>query len=356
MATDNKKMDETLFLPQSKFVASIFLTVSAICIFVNIFALFRLYRKRSFRSSTSAIIVCNMACVDILVTLKDAPRFYEVIMTGGWHFDGEWCRVNGLTSVIFIIVSVTTLATISSERFSRLRKLSSGGSAGMGGQTSSANGVTIVNPLFLGFMIAHTTLSYSLSLLWSKYVFVMRKGACNVVWPSNHVVSITVVSSFVFAVPVTLVLYNVLIKTLESKQQESNKASSISESMKHNRNTTKNIIESGLHNKDTSSSSAITGLLQKTKDEIYSVFEKRAQLQIKTGVFIFLSSWTPYVIEGFVGSYVFVNPNVGLVVAFIPILSTSLLPLFYVCYTTSETGGADSKKISCKENGRLLSI
>ena len=313
-------------LPYSKFFASTFLGVSLLCVLINLCALYRMYRKRSLRSSTAAIIVCNLACVDVLVTVKDIPRFLDVISEDGWKFDNSWCRVNGLTSVIFIIVSVTTLATISSERFSRLRKLSIG-SGGTAETSSTTNGMS-VNPLSLGFVIAHTTLSYSLSLLWSKYKFVTRKAACKVDWPTQSGSFITATASFIFAIPVSILLYNVLIKTLEANG--------------HNKHEEEN--------KDGSSKSAmVAGLIQKTKQEIYNIFEERAQSQIQIGVLIFLGSWTPYVVEGFIGSYLYIHPNVGLVIAFIPVLTTSLLPLFYVCHK----GTKNHKAISYNDNAGL---
>lgn len=332
-------MLDQLLLPYSKVFASAIVSISITCVLINMYALYRMYSKRSLRSTSTAIIVCNLACVDVLVTVKDIPRFLGVIREDSWIFDESWCRVNGLTSVIFIIVSVTTLATISSERFSRLRKLSTGGNTADANPSKkiSSSSSSSINPLCLGFVIAHTTLSYSLSLLWSKYKFVSRKAACKVNWPSTGGSVITVAASCIFAVPVSVLLYNVLVKTLESN------------------NISKNDDER--NNEDQKSSSTVTvepstivgGLIQKTKQEIYNVFEERAQSQIQIGVLIFLFSWTPYVVEGFVGSYVYVHPNLGLIVAFIPVVMTSLLPMFYVC----QMGASHSKVVSYRDNGRF---
>lgn len=323
-----------MILPYSKTIASAIISISLTCVLINMYALYRMYSKRSLRSTSTAIIVCNLACVDVLVTVKDIPRFLGVIKEDSWIFDDSWCRVNGLTSVIFIIVSVTTLATISSERFSRLRKLSSGGCVGTTASASSLAKPTSslsINPLCLGFVIAHTTLSYSLSLLWSKYKFVSRKAACKVNWPTEGGSVLTLAASFIFALPVSILLYNVLVKTLK---------------------TTDGDVENNTDEKSstttTESSSIVAGLI-KTKQDIYNVFEERAQSQIQIGVLIFLFSWTPYVVEGFVGSYLYIHPNIGLIVAFIPVVMTSLLPLFYVY----QTGTKHSKVISYRDNGRL---
>ena len=267
-------------LPYSKEVASGILGLSLMSILCNLYVFIRVYKKRALRNSCTAVIVFNLASVDIIVTLKDIPALLNVILSEKWRFEDTTCASYGLTSVIFIIVSVSTLATISSERFSRLRELSL---REMGVDVSSNQ-----HPLFLGFVIAHTTLSYSLSLLWSKYIFVSRKAFCRVEFQSQYGFSITFLSSFIFVFPVSGLMYSILYKSF-----------------------LKNV---------------------ELEEEKVNVYEKHAQKQIHTAIGIFLCSWTPYVVESLLSSHYQIPPNVGIAVACLPIFLTSFLPLYYVSF------------------------
>ena len=282
-----------LELSYSKQTSGSILAVSLLCVLINIAVLCSIYKRRSLRSSCTAIIVCNLACVDIFVTMKDIPYFLDVLETNQWRFVDDWCQMNGLTSVIFIIVSVSTLATIASERFTRLRSIA------VHGSDADASVLASHNPLMIGYVISHTTLSYSLSLMWSKYVFVARKAACRVDWPPHSGFTVGLMGSFVFVIPVSALVYNVVAKNI---------------------------------GKESHQGPIIASLLQQTKQEISDVFEERAQTQIHKAVTIFLCSWTPYVLESILSSYFQISPNAGLFVAILPLVSTSLLPLYYVSY------------------------
>jgi len=301
MTTNYLEREENLLIPHGREISYSVLAFSFLCILIDLVVLYRMYHKRSLRNSCTAIIVCNLACVDILVTLKDIPSFLEVIDTGSWRFVDNWCQSNGLTSVIYIIVSVSTLATVASERFSRLRLLGVAVNEKVNPYVNLPQ-----NTFILGFVIAHTTLSYSLSLMWSKYVFLTRKVACRAEWPQHG--SLTFLASFVFVVPVSALVYNALVK---------------------------NIVESD-------SEELPTSLLQNTKDSIYNRFEEKAQHQIHVAITIFLFTWTPYVIESLVSSYTFLHPNICLAIAFIPLASTSMLPLFYSSYAYPKQSDSES--------------
>lgn len=287
-------------LPYTKEMASSVLVMSVLTIAINFGVLSCMYKRRT---TSTAIIVCNLACVDILVTIKDIYKFLNVIETGQWEFEESWCSSYGLTSVIFIIISVSTLVTISSERFSRLKEIASLGSAGSWNNP-------VHNPLVLGYVLAHTTLSYSLSLLWSKYIFVSRKGFCRVEWPPQYGFSITFLSSLIFIVPVSTLVYKVLFKG----SPKDNDATSCK--------------------------------LEQTKSEISAAYDKRAQEQLHIAVAIFLCSWTPYVIESLLSSRFHIPPNLGIFVACIPMFTTSLLPLFYVSYTIADPSKTNQLKIT----------
>ena len=271
-------------LQWTKPVASAIMIVILFNIGLNLSAVWCIYNKRNLRNSSTAIIVANLSCVDILVTIKDITAFFTVSTTGNWIFDETWCATYGLTNVIFIIVSVSTLITITTDRFTRLREMSS--AKGNHSNTSQ-------KPIILGYVIAHTTLSYSLSLLWSKYIFVTRKAFCRVEWPPRHGFGISFMSSFVFILPVSVLIYNML------------------------------------HNSLFKDNIAVNKSPENTYDTA-NYYEKKAQSQLQLAVVIFLLSWTPYVAESIVSSYVQISPIVGIVSACIPVFSTSLLPVLFM--------------------------
>ena len=285
---------ETLIpLIWTKPIASVITAVSLITVGLNLSAIWCIYNKRNLRSSSTAIIVANLACVDILVTIKDLPMFFTVSTTGTWVFEETWCATYGLTNVIFIIVSVSTLVTITTERFTRLKDMANKQNPSDASQ----------RPIILGYVIAHTTLSYSLSLLWSKYIFVTRKSFCRVEWPPRNGFSITFLSSFIFIVPVSILIYNLLYKNVfKDEENESSKLD-----------------------------------VELAQEESFNQFEQKAQNQLHIAVGIFLMSWTPYVTESLVSSYTQVSPITGTFTACIPLLTTSLLPVLYVRYLRLES-------------------
>lgn len=273
-------------LEWTKPVASGITIVILFNIGLNLSAVWCIYNKRHLRNSSTAIIVANLCCVDILVTLKDLSAFFTVSTTGNWIFDENWCATYGLTNVIFIIVSVSTLITITTDRFTRLRELS----LGKGNHSNPSK-----KPIILGYVIAHTTLSYSLSLLWSKYIFVTRKAFCRVEWPPRHGFGLSFMSSFVFILPVSILIYNMLHKSVFKD-------------------------ESGVKKPATDS----------CNDDSATYFEMKAQNQLQLAVIIFLLSWTPYVLESILSSYIQISPIVGIFSACIPMFSTSLLPVLFM--------------------------
>lgn len=274
-------------LQWTKPVASAITVVVLFNIGLNLSAVWCIYNKRNLRNSSTAIIVANLCCVDILVTIKDVTAFFTVSTTGSWIFDETWCATYGLTNVIFIIVSVSTLITITTDRFTRLREMSSG----KGNHSNTSQ-----KPIILGYVIAHTTLSYSLSLLWSKYIFVTRKAFCRVEWPPRHGFGISFMSSFVFILPVSVLIYNMLHNSV----------------FKGDPVTTKKSAECT------------------PVDDNAKYFEMKAQSQLQLAVVIFLLSWTPYVAESIFSSYIQISPIVGIISACIPVFSTSLLPVLFM--------------------------
>lgn len=273
-------------LEWTKQIAIAIMAVIGVSVAINLSAIWCIYNRRNMRSSSTAIMVANLACVDILVTFKDFPMFYQVSLTGKWAFEESWCSTYGLTNVIFIIVSVSTLVTITTERFTKLKELA---------MPKLYNQTAGQRPVVLGYVIAHTTLSYSLSLLWSKYVFVTRKAFCRVEWPPRRGFSLTFLSSFIFIVPVSFLIYNLLFKNVFKEENGSEKS-----------------------NPDCAS------------DDIGKMYEAKAQHQLHITACIFLLSWTPYVAESVISGYMPVTPLAGIITACIPLLTTSLLPFIYV--------------------------
>lgn len=288
-------------LEWTKPVASCMTFVILFNIGLNLSAVWTIYNKRNLRHSSTAIIVANLAAVDILVTIKDLSAFFSVTTSGSWMFDEQWCTSYGLTNVIFIIVSVSTLITITTDRFSRLREMATGnkegGTVGAGGAAASQK------PIILGYVIAHTTLSYSLSLLWSKYVFVTRKAFCRVEWPPRHGFGISFMSSFVFILPVSVLIYNMLHSSVFKEDPKS--------------------VQTGKKSLELVEDAAPVS-------PVASYYESKAQGQLQMAVVIFLLSWTPYVAESILSSYFQISPIVGILSACIPVFSTSLLPVLFM--------------------------
>lgn len=304
-------------LEWTKPVASCMTFIILFNIGLNLSAVWCIYNKRKLRHSSTAIIVANLAAVDILVSVKDLSAFFSVASSGNWLFDEQWCTSYGLTNVIFIIVSVSTLVTITTDRFSRLREMATtGGSKDGGGGGGAA--ASSQKPIILGYVIAHTTLSYSLSLLWSKYVFVTRKAFCRVEWPPRHGFGISFMSSFVFILPVSVLIYNML----HSSVFRDTPASTTTSPQLAVPNGGKKSLEEALEDATAGSTTAV--------GPVASYYESKAQGQLQLAVVIFLLSWTPYVAESILSSYLQISPIVGILSACIPIFSTSLLPVLFM--------------------------
>lgn len=248
---------------------------------VNLFVCYQIYRRRSLRSSCSALIVANLAVVDMLVSIKDLPMLFAVSMSGRWYFEEHWCRSYGLTNVIYIIVSISTLVTITTEQYLRRSETPKENNQTQSNRTNRS--------ILLGYIIAHTTLSYSLSLLWSKYVFISRKAFCQVDWPPSGI-SFTIVASCVFLVPVSLLIYN-LFNSDDENQNEEKK-------------------------------------INLSKEDEEKDVDSQTRLQLAIG--LFLLTWCPYVIESFFSVNEEIPNVVGLICAFIPICTTTLIPLWYL--------------------------
>lgn len=262
--------------------------ISAFCIvsiLLNLWVCYKIYRRRGSRSSSTAIIVANLACVDVLVTIKDLPMLINVSKAGTWYFEESWCSTYGLTNVIFIIVSVSSLVTITTERYVKIRE------TGAALEHRS-------KPLLLGYVIAHTTLSYSLSLLWSKYIFLARKAYCRVEWPPRQGFSFTFVTSFIFIIPVSFLIYNLLYRNVYVKEE----------------------IEAE----------------EKLKELSADNKEYKAHCQLQLAVALFLVSWLPYVMESMVSGYIELPPIASVITAFFPMISTSFLPYIYMRFVKED--------------------
>ena len=215
------------------------------------------------------------------VSIKDLPLLISVSTSGRWYFEEHWCRSYGLTNVIYIIVSISTLVTITTEQYFRMTDP----------QKVPGNAPRSIP---LGYIIAHTTLSYSLSLLWSKYVFISRKAFCEVDWPPSGL-SFTLITSCIFLIPVSLLIYNFFGSESEDKN-----------------------------------SSEKAKLAKMENGEAEETEEDKAHCRLQLAISMFLITWSPYVIESFF-TYSSQVPNiVGVVCAFVPIVTTTLIPLWYI--------------------------
>ncbi|XP_031569862.1 melanopsin-A-like [Actinia tenebrosa] len=272
----------TMAITSSSPLATVVAVFCFMTIGINFVVCYQIYRRRSLRSSCTGLIVANLAVVDILVSLKDLPLLVSVSMTGRWYFEEHWCRSYGLTNVIYIIVSVSTLVTISTEQYF---------TATNSGKQGNSN-----RPALLGYIIAHTTMSYSLSLLWSKYVFITRKAFCQVDWPPSGL-TFTLIASVIFLMPVSFLVYNLFNQGNDEIQEEKSKQQ----------------------------------LLEQSKDDSDDDGEADySQIRLQFAVGLFLISWCPYVLESFFSISDDVPNLVGLSCAFIPIFTTTLIPFWYL--------------------------
>ncbi|XP_028405220.1 trace amine-associated receptor 7f-like [Dendronephthya gigantea] len=270
---------------------------------VNIWVCYRIYSKRSLRSSCTALIVANIALVDILVSIKDLPFLLSVALSSKWYFETEWCRSYGLTNVVYIIVSVSTLVSIATDRYI-VTKENSHVESGKFGQYSS-QGPNSYSPApykvaLLGYVVAQTTLSYSLTLLWSKYAFISRKAFCQVEFTSSDF-PISMIVSFLFLIPIATLTFSMLnsISGEREKTDEIKANSEISDE----------------------STSEIEDQICKDESQIHG--------HLQAAIGIFLLSWCSYVVDSFFPSPQ--SPSIpGIVSAFIPIMTTSLVPVFFV--------------------------
>lgn len=292
--TNNYINTTKLEIIASSLTASCIASLCFFTLFINLWVCFKIYKKRSLRSSCTALIVANVALVDILVSIKDLPFLLSVGVSSKWYFDTEWCRTFGLTNVVYIIVSISTLISIATDRYIRTRQNRNGTEHSY---DSNKNNKIIL----LGYIIAQTTLSYSLSLIWSKYTFLSRKAFCQVEFSSSGFPASLVVS-FLFLIPVATLTFSMMGNTSREKlpaaEFQGNKFC------------------------DKDQSSAVCS--DDVDDEDNAI---HYHLQVAIG--IFLLSWSPYVIESFFPSSQ--SPNVpGIVSAFIPMITTSLMPFFFV--------------------------
>ena len=282
--------------------ASCIALLCLLAMFVNMWACYRIYSKRSLRSSCTALIVANVALVDILVSIKDLPYLLSVAFSSKWYFESDWCRSYGLTNVIYIIVSVSTLVSIATDRFIITRQdnyieADKSGQRPISDQNSSSPASYKV--ALLAYVVAQTTLSYSLTLLWSKYAFLSRKAFCQIEFSSSNF-PVSMIVSFLFLVPIATLTFSMLNSISGEKKQSTSFHSDKNDELTHS----------------------------ETEDQM-SEEENQIHCHLQAAIGIFLLSWCPYVVDSFFPSSE--SPSIpGIVSAFIPITTTSLVPLFFV--------------------------
>ena len=271
---------------------------------VNIWVCCKIYSKRSLRSSCTALIVANVALVDILVSIKDLPFLLSVALSSKWYFETEWCRSYGLTNVVYIIVSVSTLVSIATDRYI-VTKENERIESNQSEQYSMSAGQASYSPApykvaLLGYVVAQTTLSYSLTLLWSKYAFLSRKAFCQVEFSSSSFPASMIVS-LLFLIPIATLTFTMLNSISGVKKETVD-------------------LKSNPGSKDESTS--------ETDDQV-SEEENQIHCHLQAAIGIFLLSWCSYVVDSFFPSPQ--SPSIpGVISAFIPIITTSLVPLFFV--------------------------
>lgn len=287
--------------------------IALACIFtmiVNTWICYIIYSRRHLRSSCTALIVANVAIVDIIVTTKDFPYLLSVFLSSTWYFEIHWCGSYGLTNVIYIIVSVSTLVSITTDLYLFTKEKAE--------ECTSTRDLTPPDHYkvaLLGYVIAQTTLSYSLSLLWSKYAFLARKAFCQVKFSSTAFPA-SIVVSILFLIPIATLTFSMLGSLRKVKKRSNN---------------TRETIKSEF------SSESDNDRLSEEDNEIHRY--------LQAAIGMFLLSWCFYIVDGFYPSPH--SPSIpGVISAFIPIMINSLVPLFYVlthkrgisvCYSSSSS-------------------
>jgi 1,4-dihydroxy-2-naphthoate octaprenyltransferase len=127
--------------------------------------------------------------------------------------------------------------------------------------------------------------------MWSKYVFITRKAFCQVAWPPSGL-TFTLVASCIFLVPVSLLVYNLFNNVKDETEADENPKLKV--------------------------------------DENNDAIDAGSQTRLQCAVGLFLLTWCPYVVESFFSVTEEVPNLVGLVCAFIPIFTTTLIPLWYL--------------------------
>lgn len=283
------------------------MTASCIAMFclltmlVNIWVCYKIYSKRRFRSSCTALLVANVALVDILVSIKDLPFLLSVALSSKWYFETEWCRSYGLTNVVYIIVSVSTLVSIATDRYIVTTENELDKSGQYSGTAQSNSSLPSHKVALLGYVVAQTTLSYSLTLLWSKYAFLSRKAFCQVEFSSSGF-HVSLLVSFLFLIPIATLTFTMLNGTSGEKKETV-------------------IVKSCSGNKNES--------MSETEEQRIGEKEGQIHCHLQAAIGIFLLSWCSYVVDSFFPSPQ--SPSIpGIVSAFIPIMTTSLVPFFFV--------------------------
>ena len=280
--------------------ASCIALLCLLTMFLNIWVCYRIYSKRSLRSSCTALIVANVALVDILVSIKDLPFLLSVAFSSKWYFETEWCRSYGLTNVVYIIVSVSTLVSIATDRYITARESKRVESENL--RQHSTNPLPVYSPApaykvaLLGYVVAQTTLSYSLTLMWSKYAFLSRKAFCQVEFSSSGF-PVSMVVSLLFLIPIATLTFSMLNSlNIENKQ-------------------------TGVMKDEPK--------LEGTNEDEMSEEESQIHCHLQAAIGIFLLSWCSYVVDSFFPSPQ--SPSIsGIISAFIPVMTTSLVPIFFV--------------------------
>ena len=314
---NNVNIDTTrIEIISQSMTASCIAMLCLLTMLVNIWACYKIYSKRSLRSSCTALIVGNVALVDILVSIKDLPFLLSVALSSKWYFETEWCRSYGLTNVVYIIVSVSTLVSIATDHYivTRENESDKSGQYPISGQTNFSPAPHKV--ALLGYVVAQTTLSYSLTLLWSKYAFLSRKAFCQVEFSSSGF-HVSMLVSFLFLIPIATLTFTML--------------NNITGEKKH-----KVVVKSSSESKNES--------MSETEDQRMSEEEGQIHYHLQAAIGIFLLSWCSYVVDSFFPSPQ--SPSIpGIVSAFIPIMTTSLVPFFFVLTHKTRVSVTDSNKL-----------
>lgn len=168
-------------------VASLLSVVAMGCtmvfaIFGNVLVILAVHRTKSLRT-TAAILVVNLALVDLSITVSIVPFVMTLAVTQEWVLPWEVCRLTGFINAFLTAGQILALFHISVNRYIAVAYPHS--------YETRCNKRGTICTVLLGwlFSLIWTTLPF---YGWGKLGFIQGTLFCNILWSANMAYAITV--------------------------------------------------------------------------------------------------------------------------------------------------------------------